>query len=250
MGIRHRLRYFIRFTCGMTTQEIRGVGVLLILLVSFMGIICWRDWQAQQEQALLFEPQLFEPIYQKLPKPYIYRYNKRSYSSIDTKRDYNAFVSNERVSNARDYNARVSGKHVWVQKKDWRIDINAADSLAWVALPGIGPSYAHRILAFREKLGGFYHVKQLKEVYGMDTLWVNENSKRLLLGNGIYRPLRINQLPWQSFRHPYLPYAQAKIFLNYRKQHGVIHDVGELRAIALLDWSVWERLVPYLSFEP
>lgn len=36
-----------------------------------------------------------------------------------------------------------------------------------IALPGIGSKLANRIVTFREKLGGFYAVEQLKETYGL-----------------------------------------------------------------------------------
>ena len=48
------------------------------------------------------------------------------------------------------------------------LDLNRIDSLTLLRVPGIGPAYAHRILALRERLGGYYTVLQLQEVYGMD----------------------------------------------------------------------------------
>ena len=49
------------------------------------------------------------------------------------------------------------------------IELNLADSLQLVSLPGIGPGYTKRIIKYREKLGGFYSVEQLSEVYGFPT---------------------------------------------------------------------------------
>ncbi len=49
------------------------------------------------------------------------------------------------------------------------IDINNADSLDWLALPGIGPVYTHRILAYRRQSGIFSSIDELKKVYGMDS---------------------------------------------------------------------------------
>ena len=47
------------------------------------------------------------------------------------------------------------------------IDINLADTTAFIALPGIGSKLADRIVRFREKLGGFYSTEQIGEVYGL-----------------------------------------------------------------------------------
>jgi hypothetical protein len=105
-------------------------------------------------------------------------------------------------------------------------------------------------MIYREKLGGFYQVDQLKEVYGLDSLWVNENKALLKVGTGIYRFLEINKLEWKDFKHPYLPYGQSKVVLVYRKQHGVLKDFEALEKIQLLDLVAWRRLRPYLSFAP
>ena len=37
-----------------------------------------------------------------------------------------------------------------------KLELNTADSTALVALRGIGPYYARKILAYRDRLGGFY----------------------------------------------------------------------------------------------
>lgn len=47
------------------------------------------------------------------------------------------------------------------------VDINTADSLALVQLPGIGPAFAKRIIAYRQALGGYDSVGQLRKVYGL-----------------------------------------------------------------------------------
>jgi len=55
----------------------------------------------------------------------------------------------------------------WVQPKPSLIDINVADTTAFIALPGIGSKLANRIVSFRSKLGGFHSVEQIREVYGL-----------------------------------------------------------------------------------
>ena len=105
-------------------------------------------------------------------------------------------------------------------------------------------------MAYRQRLGGFNAVLQLKEVYGLDSVWVDENKSHLNIGLGVYRTLKINRLAWNEFRHPYLPYAQVKLFLTYRKQHPYIASFEELEKIHGLDLAVWIRLKPYLSYEP
>ncbi len=222
-----RLKYYLRFTLGMTRAEIRGVIGLCILIGVGLGVDAILRYRERQETMAYFNPIRFEVIYQRM--------------EADKKKRF-----------AKQYPKPYYFKATWAPRKqdEWKIDMNGADSLAWVALPGIGPGFAKRILKFKEQLGGFHHVNQLKEVYGMDTIWVERYRKRFHVGTGVFRKLQVNRLLWQEFRHPYLPYAQAKLFLNYRKQHGVVRDFDELSQIKLLDMRAWERLRPYLAFDP
>jgi competence ComEA-like helix-hairpin-helix protein len=47
------------------------------------------------------------------------------------------------------------------------LDLNAADSLALLSLPGVGPAYASRILAYRRAHGAFTSVEELLQVKGI-----------------------------------------------------------------------------------
>ncbi|HEY1021836.1 MAG TPA: helix-hairpin-helix domain-containing protein, partial [Flavisolibacter sp.] len=53
------------------------------------------------------------------------------------------------------------------ERKPTLININEADTAAFIALPGIGGKLSARIISFREKLGGFYSVEQVGETYGL-----------------------------------------------------------------------------------
>jgi hypothetical protein len=50
---------------------------------------------------------------------------------------------------------------------DGYLDLNAADSLDLLELPGIGPSLAGRILALRRQRGGFRSIEELRSVRGI-----------------------------------------------------------------------------------
>ena len=51
--------------------------------------------------------------------------------------------------------------------RDGYLDLNAADSLDLLELPGIGPALAGRILALRRQRGGFRSVEELHAVRGI-----------------------------------------------------------------------------------
>lgn len=49
-----------------------------------------------------------------------------------------------------------------------KVDLNAADSAAFDALPGIGPYYASKMVSYREELGGYSYPEQLMDIYNFD----------------------------------------------------------------------------------
>ncbi len=50
---------------------------------------------------------------------------------------------------------------------DGRLDINRADSVSLLRLPGIGPSLAGRIIAYRKRNGPFRRAEELVRVPGI-----------------------------------------------------------------------------------
>jgi competence ComEA-like helix-hairpin-helix protein len=234
-----KLMYYLRFTLAYTHDEIKGIFVLFGMMAIYVLIYIGYEWRENEEVKLDFQPVVWEANYKAIsPKVFASRKFGEGESG--------GYKSGVRRKGWADYGSYKSGGH----KKIQAIDINTADSTTWVALNGIGPGFAKRIITYREKLGGFYQVDQLKEVYGLDSIWVKENKALLKVGAGVYRLLKINQLEWKDFKHPYLPYGQSKVVLAYRKQHGMIKDFDMLQQIQLLDLAAWKRLRPYLSFEP
>jgi len=131
------------------------------------------------------------------------------------------------------------------------VDINAADSLAWVALPGIGPVTARRILSFREKLGGFVSERQLMEVYGIDTQRIRTllEEGRLRIDKGVYRRIPLASATLELLdAHPYISRNQAKVLIAYRQQHQGIRGEAEFRQIAAFSRQEANRILPYLDF--
>lgn len=129
------------------------------------------------------------------------------------------------------------------------IPINEADTADWKRVPGIGSGYAKRIVKYRDLLGGFASVEQLKEVYGFSEELFSEVKPYLKLDSHI-RKLAVNQLSIDQFRgHPYLNYKQAKIIVDLRQRRGKINSIKTLQMLDEFSEEDIRRLSPYLSFE-
>jgi hypothetical protein len=238
--MRARIQYYLRFIFGFSQSEIYGLYSLFLFLMIYVLACFYYHYREEDKLASTFNPKVWNSALVKMPKP----------------RVWVTYPIHKKWERGARSSSRFKGPIFPVfarklaQNQNWTLDINLADSLAWIGLKGIGPGFAKRILAFRDRLGGFSGVMQLKEVYGLDSLWVEENKLHLKIGAGVFRTLKINRLAWNEFRHPYLPYAQVKLFLTYRKQHPYIASFEELEHIYGLDLGIWVRLKPYLSFEP
>jgi competence protein ComEA len=125
-------------------------------------------------------------------------------------------------------------------------DANTADSTTFINLKGIGASTARRILKYRTKLGGFVSQEQFREVYGLDSLALDELFKYAKVTSEPTK-IRINHADEQGLKHPYMPYKLPRLIVNYRNQHGNFNSVEELLRIKVLKSEELQKIKPYLT---
>lgn len=113
------------------------------------------------------------------------------------------------------------------------VDLNTADTTLLKKLPGIGSSFAKRIVEYREKLGGYCESEQLLEVYKMDTARY-EGIKDFVKIDSTFVPnkLKINSDAFKTLvKHPYLEYDDVKKIVNHREQKGMIASWEQLTKV-------------------
>ncbi len=126
------------------------------------------------------------------------------------------------------------------------VEINRADSMQLEALPGIGPVLASRIIKYRNLLGGYCKVEQMKELYGMSSELFAKSSPLLFADSTAIRRLEVNFLTVSELgRHPYIGYKAAKKLIRFRDTRGKFSRFEEFEALFSPDSL--RRLVPYLS---
>jgi DNA uptake protein ComE-like DNA-binding protein len=130
-------------------------------------------------------------------------------------------------------------------------DINEVDTTILNTWPTIGIATAKRILAYRQRLGGFVDTAQYQEIWGLSTEQVQALKQYGLIPEGS-QPSRLflnRAVESQLRQHPYLNYKQVKLLCAYRAQYGPFKSWDEvLRAKALTPKDI-DRLRPYLSLE-
>ena len=125
------------------------------------------------------------------------------------------------------------------------IVLNAADSTMLVTIPGIGPYYAHRIVQYGNRLGGYVSIDQLDEIDDFPT----EAKQYLVINNPAPKKLNINQLSLNELkRHPYINFYMAKAITDYRRLHGAIKSLNELRLNKDFSPEAIKRLTPYVAY--
>ena len=130
------------------------------------------------------------------------------------------------------------------------IDINIADTIQWKSLPAIGSKLAQRIVLFRERLGGFYSIEQVKETFGLPDSSFQKIKPYLKLGSVLVRKIRINTVTLDELKtHPYIRYSLAAALISYRTEHGAFKKLDELTRVVAMTVEIFERLKPYLELD-
>ncbi len=129
------------------------------------------------------------------------------------------------------------------------IDLNTADSATLCKIVGIGPKSASAIIAYREKLGGFYKVEQLAEIPQV----TEQNYYRILpqiwIDTCKIKKININFAPAKELLgHPYITDLQIRKLLKERQLKGGWCSQQDFSDDKILNTQEMARFAPYLIF--
>lgn len=126
------------------------------------------------------------------------------------------------------------------------IELNTADSILLKQLPGIGDKLSKRIVKYRDLLGGFCSVSQLKEVYGLSEQTISQITDKVTVDVSKVKKLDLNFAEINELsRHPYLSKDLARLIVKFRSKNGSIRDLDILRDSMILNIDDYNRLKPY-----
>ncbi len=159
-------------------------------------------------------------------------------------------TGNQRIARASQSPEQAAAKETSTLPKEAKpevvtIELNGADSLQLIQLPQVGPWFAHRILKYRDILGGFVDKEQLREVYGMDEERYSTFREFVEVDTASLEPLQINFAEFKAVvRHPYFSYPLTKAVFNHRDRKGMLQSFDQLMELA----PASDSLSPYLKY--
>jgi len=136
--------------------------------------------------------------------------------------------------------------------RPWGVqELNRSDSTGWDAIPGVGPATARRIIEYRDRLGGFMNVGQLREVFGIDSLRYESILPFVKLEVPVnIRRISLNRCSESELAaHPYAGRTLARRLIAFRDRHGQLPAPDSLVRLRLygVDSARLSQLLPYLQ---
>lgn len=129
-----------------------------------------------------------------------------------------------------------------------KININTATAADFESQKGIGPAFANRIIKFRDILGGFYAVDQLKEVYGFPDSTYQALKNEWIVNPEEVKKIDINAATYNDLaRHPYIGKQLASEILKFIKQNGHFKEKDNLTQVPLLNEEKYRKIAPYIK---
>lgn len=130
------------------------------------------------------------------------------------------------------------------------IELNSSDTTLLKTLPGIGPVLSARIIKYRNLLGGFFSVDQLREVYGLSGETFDLIKDRVSVDQALVRQIKINSAGYRELiRLPYLKNFEVTAILKYRELKGRIERLSDLTDNKIITPEKAAIAGQYLSFE-
>lgn len=172
-----------------------------------------------------------------------------------SKEDYERIAPYARFGETSEYKSDFpESKSTYVENKpDYvlaskTVELNGADADALLSLRGIGPAFSKRIINFRNALGGFVMVEQLKEVYGFPDSTYQQLKGKLVVDAGKARKININQATEEELsKHPYIGRKLASNIIKYRNEVKSYSEIAQLKQVPLINDEKYRKIAPYLS---
>ena len=117
-----------------------------------------------------------------------------------------------------------------------------------MGLKGIGNYYADKIIAYRERLGGFIALNQLLEIYKFDAEKLNAIKPYLIVNKNDVQKMDLNTVDVKTLKnHPYInDWNLANSIVKMRLQKQNYKAITEIKESVLMNDSIFKKIEPYI----
>ena len=123
--------------------------------------------------------------------------------------------------------------------------LNTADTTQLKTVPGIGSYFARKVVQYGQRLGGYVSVDQLDEIENFPL----DAKDYLVIENARPHLLNVNTLSLNDLKkHPYINFYMARAITDYRRLHGPLQSLQDLRLSKDFPPEVIARLTPYVEY--
>ena len=130
-----------------------------------------------------------------------------------------------------------------------KIDLNHCDTNDIVVVPTFGSKRAARLVEYRDRVGGFYSLEQLREVYVLQNIDMALMEKYFWVRANDVRKININTASYKELSsHPYFDAYLTKTIINYRTKNGKIDSFEKLQQITHAYPELMDKLKHYVVF--
>ncbi len=131
------------------------------------------------------------------------------------------------------------------------VEINTATAEEWKSLPGIGEVLSNRIIHYRDRIGGFADLMQVKKVYGISDSVFQTLLPFLRVDMAQLPKLDLNTVsPGILQARTGIAPETARGIVSYRRQYGPFKTVIDLKNIVFVTDSVFSRIEPFVVVKP
>lgn len=129
------------------------------------------------------------------------------------------------------------------------ININTATVEDFFSLPGVEKRLAYKMFNYREKLGGYSKVEDIKKTYGMtDSLF--EKIRPYLTITPKFNKININTAGLKDMEsHPSITKEVAQAILIYRNKYGKYQNIEEVKKIAFINEELFQKIAPFITVQ-
>ena len=128
------------------------------------------------------------------------------------------------------------------------VELNTTDQTLLETVKGIGPYFGMKIIEYRQKLGGYYQVEQLLEIYGMTQENYDQILNQVKLDTSKIKQIHIATVKFDELkRHPYVNWKQSQVIMSLSNKTVTSEFWKTLKSSEAFSKKDIKRLKPYFK---